>query len=66
MKQDQIRIYTTDREFHDAHLFANKGRGKQVHIRRDQLVHLLTDHSNMIAKLNELGIYPVNIKEDTA
>lgn len=64
MKPDTIVLHTTDQEFHDAHLFSDKGRGKQVQIRRDQLVHLLMDHSNMIAKLNQLGIHPVNVKED--
>lgn len=64
MKPDTIVLHTTEQEFHDAHLFADKGRGKNVQIRRDQLVHLLMDHSNMIAKLNQLGIYPVNVTED--
>ena len=64
MKPDTIVLHTTDQEFQDGHLFADKGRGKNVQIRRDQLVHLLMDHSNMIAKLNQLGIYPVNVTED--
>lgn len=64
MKPDTIVLHTTDQEFQDGHLFADKGRGKNVQIRRDQLVHLLMDHSNMIARLNKLGIYPVNVKED--
>lgn len=64
MRPDTIVLHTTDQEFQDAHLFADKGRGKNVQIRRDQLVHLLMDHSNMIAKLNQLGIHPVNIKEN--
>lgn len=51
-------------EYEDACLFADKGRGKQVQIRRDQLKHLLMDHSNMVARLNDVGIYPVTIEEN--
>lgn len=64
MKPGTFKLYTTDEEFHDAHLFADKGRGKQVQIRREQLRHLLIDHSNMIDRLNQLGDRPVYVKED--
>ena len=35
-----LKIQTTDQELHDAYLFMDKGRGKQVSIRRDQLYTL--------------------------
>lgn len=64
MKPDRIKLYTTMQEYEEACLFADKGRGKQVQIRRDQLKHLLMDHSNMVARLNDVGIYPVTIEEN--
>tara|TARA_R110000822_G_scaffold74305_1_gene178598 strand:+ start:470 stop:658 length:189 start_codon:yes stop_codon:yes gene_type:complete len=53
---NSLKINTTDQELHDAHLFADKGRGKQVNIRRDQLEHLLIDHTSMVKALERMGV----------
>jgi len=64
LKPGEFKLYTTDEEFRDAHLSADKGRGKQIQIKRDQLRNLLMDHSNMIGRLNQLGERPVYVEED--
>ena len=53
---NSLQINTSDQELHDAHLFADKGRGKQVNIRRDQLEHLLIDHTSMVKALERMGV----------
>lgn len=51
-----LKIQTTDQELRDAHLLMDKGRGKQVSIRRDQLVHMALDHTAMVRALEKLGV----------
>ena len=51
-----LKIQTTDQELHDAYLLMDKGRGKQVSIRRDQLVHMALDHTAMVRALEKLGV----------
>ena len=51
-----LKIQTTEQELHDAYLLMDKGRGKQVSIRRDQLVHMALDHTAMVRALEKLGV----------
>ena len=51
-----LTIQTTQQELHDACLLMDKGRGKQVSIRRDQLVHMALDHTAMVRALEKLGV----------
>ncbi len=51
-----LKIQTTDQELRDAYLLMDKGRGKQVSIRRDQLVHMALDHTAMVRALEKLGV----------
>ena len=51
-----LKIQTTDQELHDAYLLMDKGRGKQVSVRRDQFVHMALDHTAMVRALEKLGV----------
>ena len=51
-----LKLQTTNQELHDAYLLIDKGRGKQVSIRRDQLVHMAIDHTAMVRALEKLGV----------
>jgi len=43
-----MKLYTTDEQFDNLHLMASSGRGKQVQVRRQDLINLLMDHSNFV------------------
>lgn len=51
-----LKIQTTEQELYDAYLLMNKGRGKQVSVRRDQFVHMALDHTTMVRALEKLGV----------
>jgi len=47
-----MKLYTTDEQFDNLHLMASSGRGKQVQVRRHDLVNLLMDHGNFVNMAN--------------
>lgn len=49
-------IHTTDKQFESLHVSTDKCRknAKNVTVDRQALVNLLMDHSNMVAKLQEM------------
>lgn len=51
-----LKLQTTDQELHDAYLLMDKGRGKQMSVRRDQFVHMALDHTAMVRALEKLGV----------
>jgi len=50
-----MKLYTSDDEFHDAHLIADRGRARDVLIPRRQLKKILMDHAKMVGMLQKYG-----------
>jgi hypothetical protein len=47
----KLKLYTTQRQFEDAHDIADTGRARNVEIPRKILLALLMDHSAMVGQL---------------
>tara|TARA_R110002096_G_scaffold54020_3_gene139795 strand:+ start:613 stop:804 length:192 start_codon:yes stop_codon:yes gene_type:complete len=62
---NSLKINTTDEELHQAYLLMDKGRGKQVSITRDLLVHIALDHTSMVRALDKLGVRVVAADSNT-
>jgi len=50
-----MELNTTEEEFHETHMIADKGRSKAISVKRSVIINLLMDHSNMVKRLESLG-----------